>query len=203
MSHCPLRLLVHALLLACAGCASGGAVSAPQAPAPEGAAATAATAAPRSYEVRLETLVALPLAVARDRAWAGNIGPQILSLTSRLERLGFGGRGRDASVVIYFDGAGSDQWTRAPGIPIEVGFQLQEPLAQEHDGVFRSQTPRGTVAHTTHVGPYHQLGDAHAAIRDWCRQNGKRFTGVSWEVYDSDRSRAPEGLRTDVYYALE
>jgi len=151
----------------------------------------------------VEVLAAVPLVVARDRAWAGNIGPQILSLTSHLEQLGWGGHGREPEFVIYLDSAGGDEWIHASGIPIEVGFPLPEKVAPKSDGVFVSQAPGGQVAGTTHVGPYHQLGDAHAAIRDWCGKNGKRFTGVNWEVYDPDRSHAPEGLRTDVYYALE
>lgn len=64
------------------------------------------------------------------------------------------------------------------------------------------QTPHGTAAMTTHIGAYARLGEANAAIIDWCRANERKRAGPSWEVYghwDPD----PAKLRTDVYYLLE
>ena len=64
------------------------------------------------------------------------------------------------------------------------------------------ETPSGPAAMTTHVGDYRGLGDANAALREWCRANGRAIAGPSWEVYghwDAD----PAKLRTDVYYLLK
>jgi effector-binding domain-containing protein len=62
-------------------------------------------------------------------------------------------------------------------------------------------TPGGPAAMTTHHGDYGRIGDANAAIIEWCRANNRRRAGPSWEVYghwDPD----PSKLRTDVYYLL-
>ena len=62
-------------------------------------------------------------------------------------------------------------------------------------------TPSGVAAMTTHVGDYRRLGEANAAILDWCRVHGRTPAGPSWEVYghwDPD----PTKLRTEVYVLL-
>ncbi len=62
-------------------------------------------------------------------------------------------------------------------------------------------TPSGRAVMTTHVGDYARLGEANAAIVEWCRVNGRERAGPSWEVYghwDPDPTR----LSTDVYYLL-
>jgi effector-binding domain-containing protein len=53
-----------------------------------------------------------------------------------------------------------------------------------------------------HIGSYSRLGAAHDAIVKYCEANGRKMTGVNWEVYGhwtDDESK----LRTDVYYLLE
>lgn len=62
--------------------------------------------------------------------------------------------------------------------------------------------PVGEVATTTHWGAYAALGEAHAAIVEWCRLHGRRRAGPAWEVYGhwtEDESR----LRTDVFHLLQ
>jgi len=61
--------------------------------------------------------------------------------------------------------------------------------------------PTGDVATTTHWGDYSRLGDAHHAVIEWCRTNGRRPTGIRWEVY-GHWTDDPAKLRTDVYYLL-
>src|SRR4051812_7793329 len=73
-------------------------------------------------------------------------------------------------VAIYWD----------EGIRLEVGVELEGTFAEQSDVVL-SSTPPGTVAWTTHFGPYGGLGNAHAAVREWCRSNGHRLAGPSWE----------------------
>ena len=55
---------------------------------------------------------------------------------------------------------------------------------------------------TTHVGDYGRLGEANAAILEWCRANGRKHAGPSWEVY-GHWNDDPAKLRTEVYYLLE
>jgi GyrI-like small molecule binding protein len=62
-------------------------------------------------------------------------------------------------------------------------------------------TPGGLAAMTTHQGDYGGLGAANAAIAAWCRAQGRRLAGPSWEVY-GHWHKDPAQLRTEVYYLL-
>jgi effector-binding domain-containing protein len=89
-------------------------------------------------------------------------------------------------------------------IRLEVGVELQGPFHEENDVVL-STTPAGTVASTTHFGPYGGLGAAHDAVREWCNINGRRFAGPSWEIYGhwlDEWNTDPSRIRTDIYYLL-
>ena len=93
-------------------------------------------------------------------------------------------------------------WNRE--IRLEVGVELEGPFV-EQDAVVQSATPAGSVAVTTHFGPYGQLGAAHDAVQAWCRANGRRLAGPSWEIYGHWRDEwndDPSLIRTDVFYQL-
>ena len=64
------------------------------------------------------------------------------------------------------------------------------------------ETPSGPAAMTTHVGDYGGLPGANAALREWCRANGRAIAGPSWEVY-GHWNADPAKLRTDIYYLLK
>jgi effector-binding domain-containing protein len=84
---------------------------------------------------------------------------------------------------------------------IEVGVQVPGPF--EGDGrVVCSATPGGTAARALHVGPYDKLGDAHDAVRLWCRKNNHPIAGPNWEVY-GDWNEDPNQLETEVFYLLK
>jgi len=63
---------------------------------------------------------------------------------------------------------------------VEVGAEVGERFAG-NDRVQCSQLPAGRVAKAVHFGPYGRLGEAHAAIREWCNQHGHRLSNVSWK----------------------
>lgn len=87
---------------------------------------------------------------------------------------------------------------------VEAGMEVSEPF----DGspqVHCSQLPAGRVAHTVHFGPYGGLGEAHAAIRKWCAEQGHLCTGACWELYghwQESWNADPSQIRTDVFYLL-
>ena len=99
-------------------------------------------------------------------------------------------------VALYIgDGQGS----------VEVGAEVGERFAG-NDRVRCSQLPAGRVATAVHFGPYTRLGEAHAAIREWCVQHAHRLSNASWEIYghwqeswNADASK----IRTDVFYLLD
>jgi effector-binding domain-containing protein len=92
----------------------------------------------------------------------------------------------------------------ADGI-VEVGAEVSEPFTG-NERIHCSQLPAGAVATTVHFGPYGHLGDAHAAIREWCARNGHRFSGTSWEIYghwEESWNSDPAKIRTDVFHLLD
>jgi len=85
-------------------------------------------------------------------------------------------------------------------ITVDFGVQVVRQFEQEFD-VRCVETPGGEVVTTLHRGPYDRLSGAHTAIHDWCRRNGKRIGGFSWEIY-GDWTDDPNKLETTVVYLL-
>jgi len=86
-------------------------------------------------------------------------------------------------------------------INLECGVEVEQPF-DGNDQVFCSRTPGGLVATTSHLGPYHLLGEAHMAIRNWCAEQGHVLAGPNWEIY-GHWSDDPAQLQTDVFYLLK
>jgi effector-binding domain-containing protein len=80
------------------------------------------------------------------------------------------------------------------------GVEVHEVLPAS-DTIKPVGTPAGPVAVTTHLGPYDQLADVHAAVRLWAADNALTLAGPSWEVY-GDWSEDWAKVRTDVFYLL-
>lgn len=150
-----------------------------------------------AHVVEVKQVPPQPLAVVRRRARPDELStvvPQACGeVWTFLKSAGISGAGRH--VAVYLDGA----------INLEVGAEVSQPI--QGDGqVVGSATPAGTVATTVHMGPYHRLSEAHAAIHDWCAANQREMAGPSWEVYghwENDWNEDPSQIRTDVYYLLK
>jgi len=148
-----------------------------------------------SYAVQMRRLESVPLAVIRRQATRSDLArivPECCGRVWDVVRAQQTKAGRH--VAIYWDGS----------IRLEVGVELHGAFVDDGE-VVRSTTPAGAVASTTHLGPYGDLGAAHAAVREWCAANGHALAGPNWEIYghwlrewDDDPSR----IRTDVYYLL-
>ena len=148
-----------------------------------------------SYVVQLQQLESVPLAVIRRQASATELArvvPECCGLVWNAVRAQQARAGRH--VAIYWDGS----------IRLEVGVELDGPFAEQGD-VVRSATPAGTVASTTHFGPYGGLGAAHDAVRRWCSENNHRRAGPNWEIYghwQREWDADPSQIRTDVFYLM-
>jgi effector-binding domain-containing protein len=149
------------------------------------------------YDVRLEQLGSQPLAVVRRRASSGELAkvvPEACGLVWGVVRAQqIPGAGRQ--VAVYRDGE----------INLEVGVELQAPFPGRGE-VVGSVTPAGTVATTTHLGPYTRLHEAHQAIRRWCADHGHEPAGPNWEIYGhwtDECDTDPAKIRTDVFYLLK
>src|SRR5215467_13231023 len=126
-----------------------------------------------SYEVRIQQLDSVPIAVIRRQVRANELSrvvPECCGLVWNAVRAQQAKGGRH--VAIYWDAT----------IRLEVGVELLGPFV-EQDGVVRSETPAGTVASLAHFGPYGSLGVAHDAIHQWCKSEGHRLAGPKWEIY--------------------
>ena len=148
-----------------------------------------------SYEVQLQRLDSIPLAVIRRQVRASELArvvPECCGLVWNQVRAQQARGGRH--VAVYWDDR----------IRLEVGVELLGPFAEQGDVVL-SATPAGDVASATHLGPYGGLGAAHDAVQQWCKANHHRLAGPSWEIYGhwQDAWNAdPSQTRTDVYYLL-
>ncbi len=150
------------------------------------------------YDIRLEHVASLPLAVVRRRAKLEEL-PAVVpaacgAVWNALKTNQVSGAGRH--IALYFD----DE------INLEVGNELNTPITAGFGEVIASATPAGTVATTTHVGPYQLLKHAHIAIREWCASNGHALAGPNWEIYGHWRdewNNDPSKIVTDVFYLID
>ena len=146
--------------------------------------------------VEIHDVPPAPLAVLRHQVAPSDLARVVPESCGRvwktLQAQGIkGGR----HVAVYWDAA----------IRLEVGVEVVGPFT-EQDGVVRSSTPGGRVAVVTHLGPYADLGRAHAAVREWARTNNHRLAGPNWEIYGhwQDAWHAnPSLIKTDVCYQLD
>jgi AraC family transcriptional regulator len=73
-------------------------------------------------------------------------------------------------------------------------------------GLVEQRLPAGRYAHTLHIGPYEQLGDAWARFMgEWLPASGHRIgDGVSYEIYLNTPAEVPkEELRTEMYIPID
>lgn len=140
---------------------------------------------------------AVPTAVIRSRVPPGELSRFVPAacgeVWSFIRAAGLPKPGRH--VAVYLDRQGT----------VEVGAEVGEPFAG-NERVRCSQLPAGRVAMTVHYGPYSGLGEAHAAIRQWCAAQEQRLSDVAWEIYghwDESWNSDPSKIRTEVLYLLQ
>ena len=148
-----------------------------------------------SHAVQIQRLESVPLAVLRRRTISSELSrivPECCGLVWNAVRAQQTAAGRH--VALYWEGPNR----------IEVGVELHGAFAERNDVVL-SATPAGTVASTTHFGPYNGLGAAHDAVRRWCRMAGHSLAGPYWEIYghwQPEWNADSSGVRSDVFYLI-
>ena len=85
-------------------------------------------------------------------------------------------------------------------MPVDFGVEVTRQFDAEGE-VACVTTPAGEAAVVVHRGPYSKLGAAHAALREWCRTNGREIGGYSMEIY-GDPTPDPEKTKTTIVYFL-
>jgi hypothetical protein len=148
-----------------------------------------------SYDVRIQPVHGSIIASTRRRVTWSEIGQVIMPLFGEvyafLDASAIGGRGRNVALYHGADGQGAE---------LEAGVEVSQAFTPSAT-VACSRTPSGLAAHTTHVGDYQLLGQAHEAVIHWLEGGGKKF-GLGWEVY-GDWHDDPRERRTDVYRLIE
>jgi effector-binding domain-containing protein len=149
-----------------------------------------------SDAVTIQKLQSIPLVVMRGRANAGDLSrivPEWCGLVWNAVKAQQTKAGRH--VAIYWDST----------IRIEVGVELLGPFVDQGN-VVHSATPAGLIASATHLGPYHQLGATHQAVREWCKARNHTLAGPNWEIYAHwlpEWNTNPSQIRTDIFYLVE
>jgi len=155
------------------------------------------------YEVQIHDVSPQPLAAGRGYGNAQNYIDHLFALLDEVWKFLKANphvKHEGLNVFLYFD-----QWDKGllqndQGMPIEAGVKVVAPFEGE-GRVVCSATPGGTVATAVHIGPYAKLGEAHSAVRNWCKDNGRTLAGPFWEIY-GHWNDDPTKLRTDVFYLL-
>jgi effector-binding domain-containing protein len=80
---------------------------------------------------------------------------------------------------------------------VEAGFPVNRHLRGFAE-LRGSSLPAGTIAVTTHVGPYDEMGPSYEALATWIASRGGVPLGDPWEIYYSEPSEPPETWRTDI-----
>jgi len=93
-----------------------------------------------------------------------------------------------------------------PGLlTIEAGMPVVAHAGNSTAGDVRADTlPGGSVAVTTHAGPYDKLTDAHAAVQQWIEAEGLTAAGAPWEVYVTDPADFPDpkDWKTEIFWPV-
>jgi len=111
--------------------------------------------------------------------------------------------GRSGAVAL--DGQNIFVYRPVPGTPgmvdVEFGVGVKAPFTAV-GAVEYVTLPTGEAATATHWGDYGRLGEAHDAVVEWCRAEGRQRAGPLWEVYGHwPQDNSPP--RTDVFHLLE
>ncbi len=83
---------------------------------------------------------------------------------------------------------------------VEVGVEVTRSF-EPRGRVFASELSTGRVAMTVHRGPYDQLRQAHAAVKEWCSANALEIAGPRWGIY-GDWSDDPAEREVEVFWLL-
>jgi hypothetical protein len=89
---------------------------------------------------------------------------------------------------------------RDAAMDVDFGVEVTRAFAPEGE-IVPAETPAGVVAMAVHRGPYDLLRGTHDAIHAWSAREGRRFAGLSWEIY-GDWSDDPAKLETTICYLL-
>lgn len=161
-----------------------------------------------NYEIHLLEVIGQPIAAVSGRVNSSNVADEIPKMLSEVWAFiaKSGLRHIGLNVMVYLPEADGTCFFDEAGVAAEAGVLLEEGFDKElfknAGKIFCSATPAGRVVTTVHRGPYDKLPEAHAALHDWCADNGHELVGPNWEIYGHWTDN-PEELQTDVFYLVK
>ena len=148
-----------------------------------------------ALEIELVDVEAHTIAAVRTRLAMTDIPDKIFPLMDRVWAFIRGNA---------IEGFGHNVWlygTPSDGeVDVEIGVHVPETF-QGADGIVCSCTPAGKAARAIHFGDYSELPRVNMALVSWCREQGHKLAGRSWEIY-GDWEEDPAKRRTDVYHLV-
>ena len=147
------------------------------------------------YEIREVSVAPRAVAGVRAKVQMGRVGQEFARYLDQVYAVA-----RTGGVVL--DGQNIFIYRACTANELSVDFcvGVKAPFAGS-GAVVPLETPGGIAAMTTHRGDYAGIGEANAAIIEWCRAHGRERAGTSWEVY-GHWNPDPAQMQTDIYYLL-
>ncbi len=156
------------------------------------------TSARTTYRVELRQLATQPAAVIHETVEMADLGEWMGKVFGEVEaylrEMGVAPAGPPFSR--YFS-------MPDDGVDVESGFPTATTVARR-GRITPTELPGGSVAVTTHMGPYETVSAAYEAIGQWLVEQGRHPAGPFWEVYYTDPTEVPDPSqwRTDVFQPL-
>lgn len=86
---------------------------------------------------------------------------------------------------------------------IEICIPIPAEVDASHDEVDFKTVPGGTVATTTHRGPYDEISPAYHAVTGWIQDHGHQIAGPPREIYLNDpKTVLPDDLLTELQFPI-
>ena len=147
------------------------------------------------YEVTVKEAPATNVASVRVRTSLATIGNDLAAGFGKVAPIA--GQPAGAPFVIYHDVI--DEQTDGD---IEICIPVAQPF-EGRDGVDGRRVDGGSVATTTHIGPYDQIAPAYHTLTGWVQEHGHEFTGPPREIYLNDPTTVdPEEILTEVQWPI-
>jgi effector-binding domain-containing protein len=86
---------------------------------------------------------------------------------------------------------------------VEICIPIGAGTGATHDEVDVKVVPGGTVAATTHRGPYDEISPAYHTVTGWIQDHGHQIAGPPREIYLNDPQLSiPDDLLTEIQFPL-
>ncbi|MZP31097.1 MerR family transcriptional regulator [Heliobacterium undosum] len=146
----------------------------------------------RDYDIRLRDVPEITVRSVRKQLtnFPETLPPLISGLYEEITAAGACVAG--APIMLYHDKEFNPEL-----VDVEVAWPVTDP------NMVNATLPAVRVAACVHVGPYHEMEQAYAALFEWTNRNGYRVESPMREVSCTDPSTtAPEQLVTEIHFPV-